>query len=144
MNIYGGEIKGEYYYNNGHMIRYRKLNDEDVKQLFQNIKMNTGFFVDDLQEGESVFFDMYGDICQKSFYTNNKKHGMCITYFPKSSGGGVSQRAEYNNGVLVGKQEMFYTTGELLQVTPYNQGKAQEYTRSFNQKGGLLVDPAIK
>ena len=45
MNIIGGEIKleGEYIYDNGHTIRYRKLNDDDIKFLFQNITLNTSF-----------------------------------------------------------------------------------------------------
>ena len=45
MNIIGGEhtLKGNLIYDNGHSIRYRKLNDEEVKILFQNIKLNTGF-----------------------------------------------------------------------------------------------------
>jgi hypothetical protein len=45
MNINGREhgLKGDLIYNNGHSIRYRKLNDEEIKLLFQNIKLNTGF-----------------------------------------------------------------------------------------------------
>ena len=45
MNIIGGEhgLKGDLIYDNGHSIRYRKLTDEEVKILFQNIKLNTGF-----------------------------------------------------------------------------------------------------
>jgi len=45
MNINGGEreLKGDLIYSNGHSIRYKKLSDEEVKILFQNIKLNTGF-----------------------------------------------------------------------------------------------------
>ena len=45
MNIIGREqaLKGDLIYSNGHSIRYKKLNDEEVKILFQNIKLNTGF-----------------------------------------------------------------------------------------------------
>lgn len=45
MNINGREheLKGDLIYNNGHSIRYRKITDEEVKILFQNIKLNTGF-----------------------------------------------------------------------------------------------------
>jgi hypothetical protein len=45
MNIIGGEhgLRGDIIYNNGHAIRYRKINDEEVKLLFQNIRLNTGF-----------------------------------------------------------------------------------------------------
>lgn len=86
MNIYGGEIKGEYYYNNGHVIRYRKLNDDDVKQLFQNIKMNTGFplperIVQDLIQDESIeptfkkctMFNKQ-DLCNMTEPLKKKKH----------------------------------------------------------------------
>ena len=45
MNIIGGDLKltGEYIYDNGHTTRYRKLNDEEIKELFHNIKLNTSF-----------------------------------------------------------------------------------------------------
>ena len=45
MNIIGGklELKGDLIYDNGFTIRYRKLNDDEVKTLFDNIKLNTGF-----------------------------------------------------------------------------------------------------
>jgi hypothetical protein len=45
MNIIGGDhgLRGDLIYNNGHSIRYRKITDEEVKLLFQNIKLNTGF-----------------------------------------------------------------------------------------------------
>ena len=29
-------MKAEYFYDNGHTIRYKKLSDEDFKFLFQN------------------------------------------------------------------------------------------------------------
>ena len=63
MNIYGGgmktEMKAEYFYDNGQNIRYKKLTDDDIKFLFQNIKMNTGFplperIVQDLIQDESI------------------------------------------------------------------------------------------
>ena len=45
MNIIGGDIKlsGEYIYDNGHTIRYRNLNDEELKEIFHNIKLNDSF-----------------------------------------------------------------------------------------------------
>lgn len=136
--IYGDNqnLETKLQYTNG------KKNGPFTTYYENGLPMNSGFYIDNMQEGESAFFDMYGDICQKSFYKNGKKHGACITYFPKSYGGGIVQKEEYNHGVLVGKQEMFYANGELLQMTPYNQGKAQEYARSFNQKGNLLTPTA--
>ena len=45
MNIIGGDqlLKTEYIYDNGFVIRYKKLSNEDIKLLFDNIKLNTGF-----------------------------------------------------------------------------------------------------
>jgi hypothetical protein len=45
MNIIGGYKKDnmEYIYDNGYVIRYHKLSNDDIKQLFENIKLNTGF-----------------------------------------------------------------------------------------------------
>ena len=43
MNIIGGRLDGEYIYDNGHTLRYRKLNDHEIKFLFHNIQLNTAF-----------------------------------------------------------------------------------------------------
>jgi hypothetical protein len=43
MNIIGGKLDGEYVYDNGYTLRYRKLNDEEIKFLFHNIQLNTSF-----------------------------------------------------------------------------------------------------
>jgi len=43
MNIIGGRMDGIYEYDNGVVHIHRKLNDEEVKELFHNIKLNTSF-----------------------------------------------------------------------------------------------------
>jgi len=43
MNIIGGKLDGEYVYDNGYTLRYRKLNDDEIKFLFHNIQLNTSF-----------------------------------------------------------------------------------------------------
>ena len=43
MNIIGGKLDAEYIYDNGYTLRYRKLNDDEIKFLFHNIKLNTSF-----------------------------------------------------------------------------------------------------
>jgi hypothetical protein len=43
MNIIGGKLDGEYIYDNGYTLRYRKLNDDEIKFLFHNIQLNTSF-----------------------------------------------------------------------------------------------------
>ena len=43
MNIIGGKLDGEYIYDNGYTLRYRKLNDDEIKFLFLNIQLNTSF-----------------------------------------------------------------------------------------------------
>ena len=43
MNIIGGKLDGEYIYDNGYTLRYRKLNDDEIKYLFHNIQLNTSF-----------------------------------------------------------------------------------------------------
>lgn len=43
MNIIGGDITGEYIYDNGHTIRYRNITDEEIRELFHHIQLNTTF-----------------------------------------------------------------------------------------------------
>ena len=45
MNIIGGDKlpNPEYIYDNGYVIRYKKLSNDDVKMLFKDIKLNCGF-----------------------------------------------------------------------------------------------------
>ena len=43
MNIIGGRLNGVYEYDDGVTYIRRKLNDEEIKELFQNIKLNTHF-----------------------------------------------------------------------------------------------------
>lgn len=46
MNIIGGKlekIEGEYIYDNGYTLRYRKITDDEIKFLFHNIQLNTSF-----------------------------------------------------------------------------------------------------
>ena len=43
MNIIGGRIDGTYDYDDGVTHVHRKLTDEEIKELFYNIKLNTHF-----------------------------------------------------------------------------------------------------
>lgn len=45
MNIFGKENlhKGEYIYDNGYTIRYKKMSDEEIKKLLNFIDFNNGF-----------------------------------------------------------------------------------------------------
>ena len=45
MNIFGKDtlLKAEYIYDNGYTIRYKKLSDDEIKELFNNIKLNCDF-----------------------------------------------------------------------------------------------------
>jgi hypothetical protein len=43
MNIIGGRIDGTYDYDDGVTHIHRKLTDEEIKELFNNIRLNTQF-----------------------------------------------------------------------------------------------------
>ena len=43
MNIIGGRMDGYYDYDDGNTRIHRKLTDEEIKELFNNIKLNTHF-----------------------------------------------------------------------------------------------------
>ena len=45
MNIFGKDNlhKGEYIYDNGYTIRYKKLSDEEIKHLINKLDFNRGF-----------------------------------------------------------------------------------------------------
>lgn len=45
MNIFGKDHihKAEFIYDNGHVMRYKQMTDDDVKKIFCNLAFNTGF-----------------------------------------------------------------------------------------------------
>ncbi len=95
-------------------------------------------------EGDFIFYDEKGDVCQKAVYKEGLRHGPCTTYFPKSQGGGLCQTEVYEKGLLTKNQDLFYSTGELLQRTPYEKGKALNHPIQLNKKGKPITDPANK
>ena len=108
------------------------------------VKRLEGTYVKGKLEGDFIFYDEFGDMCQKTTYKNGLQHGTSITYFPKSQGGGVCQVSHYEKGLLVQNQDMFYATGELLQRTPYQKGKATAYPAILNKDGKPIINPANK
>ncbi|MCX7338631.1 MAG: hypothetical protein NTX76_05065 [Alphaproteobacteria bacterium] len=93
-------------------------------------------------EGEFVFYDEYGDVCQRSFYKNGVLHGPRTTYFPKAQGGGVCEVAQFENGLLTKNQDTFYSTGELRQSVPFEKGSPLSYPTNFDKLGKPIIDPA--
>ena len=108
------------------------------------IKRFEGTFKQGKLEGEFIFYDEFGDVCQKTVYKEGLRHGVSTTYFPKTQGGGICQINVYENDLLVKNQDIFYTTGELLQRTPYDKGKPAAYPVKLSKKGKPLTDPANK
>jgi antitoxin component YwqK of YwqJK toxin-antitoxin module len=90
-------------------------------------------------DGTFVTYDEFGDKISELSYKNGKKHGKSVTYYPKSNGGGPSEISTYENGLLHGDRISLYPTGEFLSVTPYIEGKAQEYTKTYNKNGNVIL-----
>jgi antitoxin component YwqK of YwqJK toxin-antitoxin module len=86
-------------------------------------------------DGPFVTYDEFGDKLSEISYKNGKKQGKSVTYYPKHNGGGPSEISNYENGLLHGDRISLYPTGEILNVTPYIKGKAQEYTKTYNRNG---------
>jgi antitoxin component YwqK of YwqJK toxin-antitoxin module len=108
------------------------------------VKLFETTYAKNVIEGKFTAYDMFGDVSQVSNYKNNEKHGTSTTYFPKSYGGQVCQISHYENGLLSNDDQLFYTTGEPLQSTTYDQGKAQTYPVTYDKSGKTLVDPSSK
>ena len=106
------------------------------------IKMFETIYIKNLIEGKFTAYDMFGDICQVSYYRNGVKHGPCTTYFPKSQGGQPCRISHYENGLQSNNEQLFYTTGEHLQSTVYDKGRALTYPVSYHKSGSVLTDPA--
>ena len=123
---YKGGIK------NGPMVNYYPT---------QMKRLEVGFLNDEM-EGTFTFYDEYGDISQTSTYKKGILHGPSTTFFPKSQGGAICRSCVYENGLLVKEDQLFYTTGEPLQKTPYDKGQALAYPVNYDQKGNILKDPA--
>ena len=74
----------EYIYDNGYIIRYKKLGDDDIKDLFENIKLNTGFSLP-----ESIVQDFVDDgsiepTFKKCIYFNNNDLHNMIKHLKKN------------------------------------------------------------
>ena len=51
---------------------------------------------------------------------------------------GIYELSFYVDDLLSGDKVTFYPTGEVLSVTPYNKGKAQQYTKNYTKDGKEL------
>ncbi len=127
------------------MVYKNNILDGPMKGFYPSEeKRFEGTYVKGKLEGDFIFYDEFSDICQKTTYKGGLRDGVSATYFPKSQGGGACQVSHYEKGLLVQNQDMFYSTGELLQRTPYQKGKATAYPSILNKDGKALINPANK
>ncbi len=66
------------------------------------------------------------------------KSGKNLLYYPKSQGGGIYELSFFENGLLSGDKVTFYSSGEVMSITPYTEGKAQGYTKTYDKSGAEL------
>jgi antitoxin component YwqK of YwqJK toxin-antitoxin module len=121
------------------------VQDGPFVSYYENgMKQMESFYVNGKQEGLVVTYDEFGDIVMKSQYRNGLKHGENTVYYLKALGGGVFESSHYDNGKLIGNKITFYDTGETMTVTPYLNGKAQQYPKNYAKNGEELRRPQIK
>jgi antitoxin component YwqK of YwqJK toxin-antitoxin module len=86
-------------------------------------------------DGPFIVYDEFGDKMLECSYRCGLKHGKNIVYYQKSQGGTVSESSCYTDGLLDGDKIAFYSTGEVMSVTPYIKGRAQAYPKVYSKSG---------
>jgi antitoxin component YwqK of YwqJK toxin-antitoxin module len=119
-----------YYENDSQTGPFFSYYESGIKQLETNYK-------DGQINGKFVVFDEFGDRINECIYKDGKKHGKSLSYYSKTQGGGVYELSYYVDGVIDGDKVTFYPTGEVMSVTPYIKGKAQEYPKNYSPSGNL-------
>ncbi|GHT89606.1 hypothetical protein FACS1894113_5050 [Alphaproteobacteria bacterium] len=90
-------------------------------------------------DGKFAAFDEFGDKVSEVSYQRGKKVGNSVLFYPKSLGGGEFELSNYNdNGLLNGNVVTLYQSGKIMSVTPYINGRAQEYTKTYSENGAEI------
>jgi antitoxin component YwqK of YwqJK toxin-antitoxin module len=84
-------------------------------------------YKDGNMNGKFTAYDEFGDVVQECNYIDGQKYGRYTMYYPKLQGGGIFELSYYEMGLLEGDRVTFNPTGETMTVTPYRDGRAQEY-----------------
>ena len=105
--------------------------------FFENgMKRMEANYQNGLLNGKFLTFDEFGDKSTECSYLNGERVGEFRSYYPKSQGGGIFEISTYNaKGLLDGNKIFLYPTGEIMSVTPYKNGKAQAYTKTYAKDG---------
>lgn len=128
------------YYPNGKIlsvIEYKNGKQEGkfVTYFENGIEQIQSEYKNGLQHGHFKAFDDFGDIVLECDYINGLKSGKNLLYYPKSQGGNIYELSFFENGLLSGDKVTFYPSGEVMSITPYIEGKAQGYTKSYDKAG---------
>ncbi|MDR1475879.1 MAG: hypothetical protein LBI20_00980 [Holosporales bacterium] len=143
-DVIDGEVKQ--YYPNGailSIITYKTgiQNGPFISYYENGMKQLESYYVNGKQDGVVITYDEFGDKITESPYHNGVKHGKNIVYYPKIYGGGIFELSYYESGNLRGDKVTFYDTGEVMTITPYICGKAQQYTKNYAKNGEELRSP---
>lgn len=115
-----------------------KLNGEYKSFYESGIAQTVANYKDDKLDGQSIDYDSFGDTMRKAQYCSGYLHGPVTIYYPKSSGGRVCRVEYYENGLLSNDLVEYYPTGEVLSVTPYRNGRPQQYTKYYDKNGRIM------
>jgi len=86
MNIIGGDKihNPEYIYDNGYVIRYKKLTNDDVKMLFKDIKLNCGFSLPEILVQDFVQDGSIEPTFKKCLYFNKEDLHNMVRHLKKN------------------------------------------------------------
>ena len=86
MNIIGGDKipNPEYIYDNGYVIRYKKLSNDDVKMLFKDIKLNCGFSLPEVLVQDFVQDGSIEPTFKKCLYFNKDDLNNMVKHLKKN------------------------------------------------------------
>ena len=120
-------LKAEYKENhpNGKMMSFYESGVLQFETNYENGVLN----------GYTASYDEFGDKIIEFTYKDGLKNGEYTAYFPKTNGGGISEKCFYINDLICGKRITYYPNGEKMTETTYENGRPQTYTKMYTQKG---------
>jgi len=146
--MYKGQFKddkpvGEWtrYYEGGQIkarIRYCENSDSAYTRLFNNDgeKLAEGVYVDKKREGNWIFYSNGQKIAEET-YADGLKHGVSKTYYPT---GELFEMSDWQNGKQDGNHRVFFKNGKPYMQCKYADGKRNGLCLSYFKNGRIEME----
>ncbi len=131
-----GELKE--YYKNGKLKTHQhyvndKLEDSSLLYYENGVLGELQYFKDHKREGTWKKFNKEGKVISEINYKNNELDGLSATYTYRTCK--LQKRMNYRNGLLDGKQEVYYDNGKPQSITYYAGDHPCKGTQEWSETG---------